>query len=102
MKPFPFTVSPDYPTASFPWGKPVHGRTVCHVSSIAQRPLTGEGLGLSLPVSAWTITVYDDTPRAFHVRHESDFSKLVFTARSKRAALAGIAERCDENGKVKA
>ncbi len=102
MKPQPiFEVSPWYPEASYPWGKPMHERRIRFVSSLAKRPIGDSKIGLELPLSAWKITVYDDKPRRFNVYHAADFSTKHFTARSLRAALQGIRERCDERGAVK-
>lgn len=93
-----FTLSNGYPEASHPYGQPINGRTVWHVSSIARKDCPPGALFPSLPVSAWTVTRYDDKPRAYHVKHCADFSPVHFTARSLVAALAGIVERCDESG----
>lgn len=93
-----FTVSNGYPEASFPYGQPTNARTVWHVSSIAQKDCPPGSLFPSLPLSAWSVTRHDDTPRAYHVKHHADFSPIAFTARSLAAALAGIVERCDETG----
>jgi hypothetical protein len=85
------TVAGPYPTASYPYGKPVACRTIWHVSTVARRATPG-GLFPSLPVASWTITRYDDAPRKYHVRHESDNSTAHFTARSLRDALNRIGQ----------
>ena len=92
-----FTLSPWYFAASYPYGRPIHARRVCYVSAVAKRPIGESALGLELPVSQWTVTVYDDAPRKFAAREARG---AWFIARSKRAALRGIRERCDESGKV--
>lgn len=90
MKTALLEISPGYPTASYPYGKPIHGRTVWHVSTIARKSCPPNSLFPSLPVAAWTVTRYDDTPRKFHVKREADFSTEHFTARSLRKAIAWI------------
>ncbi len=85
-------ISAGYPTANYPYGLPVLGRTVWHVNTIAKRDCPPGSLFPSLPVASWVITKYDDQKRKYHARHASDFSVRHFTATSFSKAIAGIME----------
>ncbi len=71
-------------------------RRVCYVSAIATKRTA---VFVDLPLSLWTITVYDDKPRTFNVKLASD-SPLGFHTNSFRKALDGIASCCDQQGNV--
>lgn len=79
-----------YPTASYPYGRPTAERTVWHISTLARRVVPGS-IFPDLPVSAWTVTRYDDKPGRYNVHHDTDNSPKHFTARSFRAVVRTLA-----------
>ncbi len=91
-----FEVSNWYFEASFPYGRPIHPRKICYISSIAKCKELSV-LGIELSLSLWIVTVYDDKPRTFNVR---DGRGTYFQTNSWYKVLEGIKSRCDENGKL--